>query len=315
MMTSNLRRNVAAFLLLFAWLLAACGSAPADLTPTSAAQVSQSRSTIVDEPTTVPPTAIPATATTLPPATSVPTATPTPVQPDVAAIRARNTVPVLCYHAIRDWLPSDTPTDRVYIVPPARFAADIEMLAQQAYHTITPDQLYAHLTTGEPLPPHPVLLTFDDADGTQWTHAVPLLQKYHFTATFFIMTVVLDKPGYLSREQVKELDQQGMTIGAHTWDHQRVTRYTDADWDVQITRPTRELEEIVDHPIRYFAYPYGLWDTNAVSHLKAAGIVAAFQLQGALDPIDSLYTLPRIITSGRWDEEHVRRALTRKDQT
>ncbi|HEU5015672.1 MAG TPA: polysaccharide deacetylase family protein [Roseiflexaceae bacterium] len=303
MMTSNLSRNVAAFLLVFAWVLAACGSAPAELPPTSVAYVPASSPTFV-EPTHGPPTALPATATVLPTVTMTPTVTPTPAQADAATISARDTVPVLCYHAIRDWLPSDTPNDRVYIVPPARFAAEIEQLARQNYHTISPDQLYAHLTTNAPLPDKPVLLTFDDSDATQWTHAVPLLQKYHLTATFFIMTVVLDKPGYLSRAQVKELDQQGMTIGAHTWDHHRVTRYTDADWDVQITRPTHELEEIVGHPIRYFAYPYGLWDTTSISHLKAAGFVAAFQLQGKLDPTDSLYTLPRAVISGLWSEQH-----------
>lgn len=309
MTTFSLRcSRIAAWLLMFITLLAACSRAPAELPPTSVAQAPASSPTFV-EPTSGPPTATRTSAPTAPPATMTPAMTPTPAQPDAATIRARATVPVLCYHAIRDWLPSDTANDRVYIVPPTRFATEIAQLAQRGYHTISPDQLYAHLTTNAPLPDQPILLTFDDADGTQWTHAVPLLQKYHFTATFFIMTVVLDKPGYLSREQVRELDQQGMTIGAHTWDHHRVTRYTGTDWDVQITQPTRELEEIVGHPVRFFAYPYGLWDATAISHLKAAGFVAAFQLHGELDPTDSLYTLPRNIISGLWDEQHFTRRL------
>jgi polysaccharide deacetylase len=49
-------------------------------------------------------------------------------------------------------------------------------------------------------------------------------------ATFFVMTVVLDKPNWLRRDQVRLLDRAGMTIGVHTWDHKRVTTYTDLDW-------------------------------------------------------------------------------------
>jgi peptidoglycan/xylan/chitin deacetylase (PgdA/CDA1 family) len=224
-------------------------------------------------------------------------------------ILAREHIPSLCYHHVRDWQASDPAVDRPYIVPTAQFAAQMDYLDSHGYHTITPDQLVAYLTTGQTLPDKPVLLSFDDGDEDQWTNALPILQKHHFTATFFIMTVVLDKPFFLLRTQVHALDEMGMTIGAHTWDHHRVTDYTDADWTKQVTGPARELSELVGHPILYFAYPYGLWNTAAVAHIKQAGFVAAFQLEAAPDQDEPLFTIPRVIGSGYWKPDNLEHAL------
>ena len=140
-----------------------------------------------------------------------------------------------------------------------------------------------------------MLLTFDDASAGQYTHALPVLRRHHFRATFFIMTVVLGKPGWLTRGQVRRLDRAGMTIGAHTWDHQAVPQYTGADWRTQITAPTRDLRRLVGHRIRLFAYPYGLATREAIPYLSRAGLRAAFQLAERLDRRHPLWTIRRII--------------------
>src|SRR5664279_4942839 len=70
---------------------------------------------------------------------------PVAVIPTASVILAKKQVPVLCYHQIRDWKPTDSKTSRTYIVPPAAFAAQMRMLADSGYHTISPDQLYSCL--------------------------------------------------------------------------------------------------------------------------------------------------------------------------
>jgi peptidoglycan/xylan/chitin deacetylase (PgdA/CDA1 family) len=147
-----------------------------------------------------------------------------------------------------------------------------------------------------------VLLTFDDASEGQFSRALPILRRHRFVATFFVMTVVLDKPGWLTRKQVRALDRAGMTIGAHTWDHSAVPGYAGADWRRQIDEPAADLRRLVGHPIRLFAYPFGLWDRGAIEHLWRAGFVAAFQLSGHFDRAHPLWNLRRIIVpswSGR----------------
>jgi hypothetical protein len=182
---------------------------------------------------------------------------PVPGQAPAAAsvIRARSHVPVLCFHQIRPWRATDSPAARSIITPPDRFAEQMAGLARAGHTAITPDQLVAYLRFGVPLPARPVLLTFDDASEGQYTHALPILRRHRFAATFFVMTVVLDKPRWLSRSQVRDLHRQGMTIGAHTWDHHPVTGYSGGDWRTQLVEPARELARLTGEPVRFFAYP------------------------------------------------------------
>jgi peptidoglycan/xylan/chitin deacetylase (PgdA/CDA1 family) len=210
-------------------------------------------------------------------------------------VAARARVPVLCYHPIRTPTGADGAATRPYIVRPSVFAAQMRALSRAGYSTITGDQLVEHLARGAPVPLKPVLLTFDDGSAGQYTHAFPVLRRHHFKATFFVMTVVLGKPGWLTRAQVRELDRAGMTIGAHTWDHKPVPQYRGSDWDTEITAPTRDLQRIVGHRIRLFAYPFGLHDSNAIEHLWRAGLRAAFQLAERLDRRHPLWTIRRII--------------------
>src|SRR5258707_6398333 len=88
-------------------------------------------------------------------------------------ILGRKEVPILCYHQIRDWKPTDCKMAKDYIMPPASLREQLKMLADSGYHTILPDQLYAYLTTGAALPGKPIMLTFDDTDEDQFTVAYP----------------------------------------------------------------------------------------------------------------------------------------------
>jgi peptidoglycan/xylan/chitin deacetylase (PgdA/CDA1 family) len=229
-----------------------------------------------------------------------PSAIPAAKVNDAAAIYARPQVPILCYHQIRDWTGRDSKGAKDYIVPIAAFKAQIKMLADSGYHTILPDQLYAYLTTGAKLPSKPIMLTFDDTDLDQFTIARPELDKYGYKAVYFVMTVSLGRPHYMTKDMVKQLSDQGNLIGSHTWDHHNVKKYQGQDWVTQIDKPTKTLEEITGKKIKYFAYPFGLWNTQAFPELKQRGFVAAFSLAEKRDQQDPLFTIRRIIASGYW---------------
>ncbi len=191
------------------------------------------------------------------------------------------------------------------------FAAQMRMLADSGYHTITPDQLYAYLITGTRLPVKPIILSFDDTDLDQFTVAYPEMKKYGFKGLFFIMTVSLGKPHYMSKEQVRMLSDDGNTIGSHTWDHHNVKKYQGNDWVTQLDKPTRTLEQITGKNIRYFAYPFGLWNTAAFPELKKRGFVAAFQLNEKSDREDPLYCIRRIIVPGTWSGAALNQGIVR----
>ncbi len=244
------------------------------------------------------------------------TAGPLPVsaakRADAATILARPQVPVLCYHQIREWRARDS---KDYIMPPAIFRQQMQMLADSGYHAILPDQLYAYLTTGAPLPTKPVLLTFDDGDLTHYTQALPVLDKYGFKATFFIMTAAIGRRGkqhYMDKAQLKDLADRGHEIGAHTWDHQNVKKFGAADWPTQIDEPNAKLESITGRPVRYFAYPFGLWNEPALPELEKRGYRAAFALADGRDKQMPLYTIPRMIVGGPWTAKLVHRMMVER---
>ncbi|QJX48494.1 polysaccharide deacetylase family protein [Hymenobacter taeanensis] len=232
--------------------------------------------------------------------TGSPATIPASKRADAAAILARPQVPILCYHQIRDWRAKDSKGAKDYIVPVEQFKAQIKMLADSGYHSILPDQLFAYLTTGAPLPSKPIMLTFDDTDLDQFTVARPTLDKYGYKAVYFVMTVSLGRPNYMTKAQVKQLSDEGNVIGSHTWDHHNVKKYQGQDWVTQIEKPTKQLEEITGKKINYFAYPFGLWNPEAFPELKKRGMDAAFVLAEKRDQQDPLFTIRRIIASGYW---------------
>ena len=227
-----------------------------------------------------------------------------PVSP--AAVMAKKQVPILCYHQIRDWKPTDSRNAKDYIIPVASFKAHMKMLADSGYHTILPDQLYNYLTKGTPLPRKPIMLTFDDTDLDQFTIARPELKKYGFKGVFFIMTVSLGRPRYMTKEQVKQLSDEGNVISSHTWDHHRVDKFKhDAnpkkdDWVTQIEKPTKKLEEITGKKVDYFAYPFGIWKKPVLPVIQKYGFKIAFQLAEKRDAEYPLMTIRRILDSGYW---------------
>ncbi|MBF8963659.1 polysaccharide deacetylase family protein [Pontibacter sp. FD36] len=228
---------------------------------------------------------------------------------DAETIIARKQVPILCYHQVRDWREKDSKQAKDYIIPEERFKEHIKILADSGYQTVLPDQLKAYLTTGAPLPEKPVMLTFDDTSLGQYTVAAPELEKYGFKGVFFIMTVSLGRPNYMSKAQVKELSDRGHVIGSHTWDHQNVKKYQGQDWVKQVEKPSRQLTEITGKPTEYFAYPFGLWNPEAIPELKQRGMAGAFQLAGKRDPQDPLHSIRRIIASGYWSAPSLQRAM------
>ena len=229
---------------------------------------------------------------------------------DAATILSRKEVPILCYHQIRDWRPTDSKGAKDYIIPIETFKAHLKMLADSGYHSILPDQLYDYLTTGAPLPEKPVMLTFDDTDDDQFTIAAPEMKKLGYKGVFFIMTVSLNRPNYMTKDQVKQLSDEGHIVNSHTWDHHSVKGYvTDKDWTTQIEKPKKQIEEIIGKPTLDFAYPFGLWRPEAIPELKKRSIRSAYILSTKRDPNDPLYTIRRIIASGYWSANTLSRSM------
>ena len=238
-----------------------------------------------------------------------------------AEILARKEVPILCYHHIRDiQMPSKALNG--YEVTVAEFKAQMKALADSGYQSILPDQLYNYLVYGGSLPSKPVMITYDDTDEEQFSVAKAEMDKYGFKGVYFIMTISIGRPRYMTKEQIKQLSDEGHVIASHTWDHHRVDRLKAEntidyrgkktvvnEWDFQLTNTKKQLEELTGKPVEYFAYPFGLWNQQALPEIEKRGYKLAFQLSTKRDSIQPLYTVRRIIISPTWSAQGVLRVM------
>lgn len=226
---------------------------------------------------------------------------------DVATILSKKEVPVLCYHHIRPF--SHGGRLMGYEVSPEGFAAQMKALADSGYKTILPDDLYEYLVHGASLPEKPVMLTFDDNDKEQFTIGETEMKKYGFKGVYFIMTISINRPRYMSEADLKQLSDSGHAVEGHTWDHHMVTKYTSATWDTQLVKPQKRLEAITGKPIKYFAYPFGLWNQASIPELKNHGYKMAFILSTKRDSTEPLYTIRRMIVPGQWTPQGMIKAM------
>lgn len=208
----------------------------------------------------------------------------------------RKEVPVLCFHHIR----KDTSAHNELTITPDAFRADMKILHDSGFHSISPDQLLDYLKTGKALPHKPFMITFDDGNADQWENSIEILDQFNFKALFFIMTVTVGKRNYINEEQIQLLTQWEHYIGCHTWDHQGVNSMKAKDLHWQLEKPKAYLESLTGLPVISFAYPYGEWNDKIIPGLKKYGIKLAFQLTDQSSPSFPQYTIRRLMVSGKW---------------
>ncbi len=235
--------------------------------------------------------------------------TPTKDIADLGTILSKKEVPVLCYHHIREAKPGQSETLKSYSVSPESFAQQMKALKDSGFETILPGDLYNYLVHGGKLPAKPVMLTFDDTDEEQYSIGYPEMKKYGFKGVFFIMTVSINRPRYMTTEQLKELSDNGNAVEAHTWDHHMVTKYKGSDFDIQFVKPKKKIEDITGKPAEYFAYPFGIWNLAAIPELKRTGYKMAFILSTKRDSTEPLYTVRRLIVAGQWSTPGVLKVM------
>ncbi|CAN5589160.1 hypothetical protein BH10BAC3_BH10BAC3_32790 [soil metagenome] len=222
---------------------------------------------------------------------------------------SQHEIPVLCYHQVREWKATDSKTARTYIIPPLRFMQHMKILADSGYHFVLPQDIADYIKNKNKPPRKSCMISFDDGTEGQYTTALPVLNTYGFKGVFFIMTVVLNKPGYLTKEQVIDVSKHGHVIACHTWDHHNVTGYTEKDWQLQLQQPTAALEKMIRKPVNFFAYPNGIWNSHAISDLKKQGYTAAFQLAEKQDVNEPAFTIRRIIADSHWSGPQLIQAM------
>jgi peptidoglycan/xylan/chitin deacetylase (PgdA/CDA1 family) len=233
--------------------------------------------------------------------TLVPTLAPTtvaqPIQPALQAGIAVGSAPILMYHYVRAVDQGADPLGWELSITPELLDQQLALLAQQGYTGVRMDVL-ARCMRGEPLcPPRPVALTFDDGYADAYTAALPVLQRYGFTATFYIVSGFVGQPGYMTWEQLAVLRDAGMEIGAHSISHPDLTTLDAFGLARQLNEPKAEIEARLGVRVVSFCYPAGRYNGAVIEAVRAAGYENATTTRWDNDYSD-LLALPRRRVSG-----------------
>jgi len=216
-------------------------------------------------------------------------------------------LPILMYHRVA---PTGSPATARYRVTPEAFEEQLCYLRDAGYYSIKLEDWHAAMEAKRPLPGRAVLITFDDGYLDFLSYAWPLLRRYGFSATVFL---VADKIGranswdhvtgeevpLLGWQEVCQLRDEGVKFGSHSASHRPLTALSLAEVVREGARSRAILERGLGAPIKAFAYPHGDAD-QVVQHLiGACGYIYGLSCRPELSKFrDPLLALPRIEVAG-----------------
>ncbi len=231
-------------------------------------------------------------------------------------------VPILMYHKIN---PDPSVGGYGLRVTPRDFEKQVAYLARSGYNSISLADLADHHEKGKPLPPRPVIITFDDGYRDNYTYAYPILKKYGMTATIFVVAGTVGginefdfndgrqpKNIMAGWRELKEMAEGGITIGAHTLRHPHLANLKPEEARAEILEGKKVLEEGLNRPVDFFAYPYGNFDRSIIDIVRESGFRAAVTTDRGLAKYrEGPFTLKRIRVRGDYSYGKFLQELTR----
>ncbi len=120
-----------------------------------------------------------------------------------------------------------------------------------------------------------VVITFDDGFKNFFTLARPILKKYNYTATIFLVTDKIGTEHFLSWDEIEQLKEQGFSFGVHTCSHTSLTSLRLEQAKQEIEESKKIIEEKINAPVELFSYPYGDFNPAIQNLVKEAGFLGA----------------------------------------
>ncbi len=234
-------------------------------------------------------------------ATQVPAPAPAPAFA-AAPIGQRPYIPILMYHYVRAVDQAADPLGYGLSVTPNQFAAQVEWLRRSGYDTIQMSALAACIHGEGACPARAVALTFDDGYIDAYTAALPVLQEYGATATFYIVSGFVGQDAYMGWDEIRALRSAGMEIGAHSISHIDLTTLNHDENVDQIARSGAEIAAQIGAPVRSFCYPAGRFNAEIAAITRDVGYTNATTTvqEGSQD---DLFALPRARIYGDMSQE------------
>ena len=216
--------------------------------------------------------------------------------------------PILMYHRVDPVRPADA-LGRSLTVTPQQLGAQLAALRRNGVAVISVHQLYLRLCRGRPLD-RVVVATFDDGYAGQAAYAVPLLRRFHASATFYIVTGTVGRRGHVTWSDLTAMTRDGMDIAAHGVEHDDLSAMSAARQRYQIDTSIRLLRDRLRVPVDSYAYPSGRLNRTTLLLVREAGMALALTTDRTyvIAPQTALQ-LTRVRVRGEWTLQQFEQAV------
>lgn len=228
------------------------------------------------------------------------------------AAQAGQGLPVLVYHQLRE--SGNTPADSLTAISLQHFEQQMRLLHDEGYTTLSSGDIVAYLQ-GKPFPENSVAIHFDDG----WRSAklaIPVLRRYGFKASFFIIAGAGEPEGspHLTWAEILPIAQDAhYDMQSHSMTHPWKPGDTLPDWQAgatpgksaanvawELAESRRQLEEKLGRPVPMFAWPKGYYNDALIAQAQQAGYTALFTVDGGLNqPGGDVLRIRRTMVDGR----------------
>ncbi|MBI2400605.1 MAG: polysaccharide deacetylase family protein, partial [Deltaproteobacteria bacterium] len=153
------------------------------------------------------------------------------------------------------------------------FRSHLEILKASGLRCVVPEDLRAN---GAQAVENSVMITFDDGYETDYSAALGLLAGFGFRAVTFITANLVNKPGYLSWEKIKELSKAGFSVQSHSLNHRFLSALDHSELLNELRKSKEIIEDKTGVKVDYLAAPGGRVSAAVVKASAEAGYSGIF---------------------------------------
>jgi peptidoglycan/xylan/chitin deacetylase (PgdA/CDA1 family) len=200
-------------------------------------------------------------------------------------------VPILMYHVIGVPGPG-TPNIDLW-VSSSTFAAQMDWLARHGYHVVALQEVYDYWH-GAPLPPKPVVVSFDDGFHGHYTKATPILAEHQWAGTLNLAISHLSRANRFTPWMVRRMLAANWELDSHTRTHAYLPGMDGAALQDEVVGSRRFLRSTFRVQVNFLCYPFGAYSAGVITAVRAAGYAGATTTEYGLARRDEPYGLDRI---------------------
>lgn len=231
-------------------------------------------------------------------------------------------LPIIMYHSML----KETARQGTYVISPDDFGKDLLYLQKKGYTTVLMKDVIQYVKSGTPLPPKPILLTFDDGYYNNYYYAYPLIQKYnmkmiispigYYTDIFSGGDADHPNYSYCTWEEINEMMRSGLVeFQNHTYNlhsnagtrigAQKLKSESKAQYEsllrADLGKMQQEMQQHTGYTPTTFVYPFGASSKESTAILKKIGFQASMGCRSKTNYItrdpECLYNLNRYLRS------------------